>query len=369
MSRGRNSFLDKKHGRIYVDNPDLAKFLAGLDSGGGVLQEDLTVSFQGGIGGAEENTVYSAGTSLEDVLRAILTGVQSFGLSSLDLLDGSTVLTPGLSNTKLFEAGTETDVTAFTVTVEGANLFESGTGSLSVDTGSGPTVLATGLSISNNTLAGNTDNTVTLGGVAANDPNDSTEFYAFDFANDVVLSADWTVTNDLLDGGNATAQMTTEHVLPAFVLNMYDAEFDGLNPANGLTGWSAYLSNPAMAAFIGPLFQALTSTHITKQALRAGADYDGHTFVNTTVNIPGQYYGHWLCVPESARHLGTPSVVESTLNTPVSNAFSEDYTYTLPIGPSGLNIIAVDENVSYRMLRFQNTSMFTPEVNYTLSFS
>ena len=357
MSRGRNSFLDKKHGRIYVDNPDLAKFLAGLGSGGGVLQEDLTVSFQGGIGGAEENTVYSAGTSLEDVLRAILTGVQSFGLSSLDLLDGSTVLTPGESNTKLFEAGTETDVTAFTVTVDGANLFESGTGSLSVDTGSGPTVLATGLSISNNTLAGNTDNTVTLGGVAANDPNDSTEFYAFDFANDVVLSADWTVTNDLLDGGNATAQMTTEHVLPAFVLNMYDAEF---------LGWFGFLSNPALS---GPLFQALTSAHITKQALRAGADYDGHTFVNTTVNIPGQFYGHWLCVPESARHSGTPSVVESTLNTPVSNAFSEDYTYTLPIGPSGLNIIAVDENVSYRMLRFQNTSMFTPEVNYTLSFS
>lgn len=87
-SRGRFTPKNKpgKYNAIDVSSPQLAQFLAELEAGSSVLAEDLTATES--VGGVVANeTVFTAGTPLEDIIRLMLEGIPTAGLSGFQLLD------------------------------------------------------------------------------------------------------------------------------------------------------------------------------------------------------------------------------------------------------------------------------------------
>ena len=87
----KGSFIPRdqkgKHNRIVVDSPALAQFLTGLEAGSSTLTEAITVGEA--VGATELGQVFEKGTPLEDVLRAILEGIPTAGISFFQLLDDS----------------------------------------------------------------------------------------------------------------------------------------------------------------------------------------------------------------------------------------------------------------------------------------
>lgn len=73
---------------IRVNDPALAEFLKDLQGGGGgSLTADINATEN--VGGVDAPYLFEAGTPLEDILRQILEGVPTAGLTSFQLLDAS----------------------------------------------------------------------------------------------------------------------------------------------------------------------------------------------------------------------------------------------------------------------------------------
>jgi hypothetical protein len=82
----RGEFSSSNFKSLHAPNPKLAQYLRDLTAGGGVLTADLTASIA--AGGVEINDFFEAGTSLEDVIIAILSGVIQASVALLDVKDG-----------------------------------------------------------------------------------------------------------------------------------------------------------------------------------------------------------------------------------------------------------------------------------------
>ncbi len=355
-------------GRIEVESPQLADFLANLSAGGGsgVLEEDLTVTFDGGVGAAGEGQVFEAGTSLEEVLRTICTGATATpSLQGLELFSPTNVLlTSGLGQTFLFEAGTEVIAASYDVTLVSPESFEPAVNSLSVIQGGTTYNVDENETVNTTTseISGDFDVTTSLVVVAnqvSMGANASGDFpFTFGGAN-TSQTVTFTASANLLGGGSETDTVKMEHVLPAFVLNLSDAEWTGL---------VIYLENAPSA--VSTVIPTLGTIQCTKQTLQSKANYDGEPF-NNEGYVDAASQVHVLCVPSNTYHTGTPEVVSISGigSNVVSGGISQVYSnVSLPIGPAGLNMISVDANQDYNLYRFVNVSSFV-EDTLTLNFS
>lgn len=373
--RTKGTFKTDKFGRIEVESPQLADFLSSLSSGSaGVLLESLEVTFQGGVGGADEGYVFEAGTSLEDVLRVICTGVPSTALQGLDLYHGAVTKTAGSSNTFLFEVGTEVTLDNFDVTLVGVNEFEPAINKLEVSVQQDTFSLATDLTvdtatseIKDNFNEDNTaDYTATANVLTLGDATSDYFVSPSTSGGPVSMTASFTASASLLAGGEKTTSLSMQHVLPAFVLNIeqssldvilaMQATFPGITETTINSGIGA---NPQVAA-------------IVKQDLQSSSNYNNHPFTNEGGDLGIANVVHLLCVPKANFHAGTPTVTApgpTGAPSAVTGGITNVYEWDLDL--SALNIIQGFTGVAqtYTVCRFVNNSSWVTGVGeFSLNF-
>jgi len=369
--RTKGTFKTDKFGRIEVESPQLADFLSSLSSGSsGVLLEPLEVTFSGGVGGADEGYVFDEGTSLEDVLRVICTGVPSTALNNLDLYNGGTTQTSGNANTFLFEVGTEVSLDNFDMTLVGVSEFETDINSLEVSVQNNTFTLAENLTVNANAseIAGsfNVDNTadyaatanvLTLGAATSDyfvSPSTS--------GGAVSMTSSFTGSAALLAGGEKTTSLSMQHVLPAFVLNMLNTSFDTVLALNVIPTLIPFSINTAIASGVAS---------IVKQDLQAGSDYNNHPFTNDGGYLEMEEILHLLCVPKANFHSGTPQVkAPGATGVPAVVVGGIVAVHELDLDLQALGLIQGFTGVAqtYVLCEFVNTSAWEAGMDFTLNF-
>ena len=358
--RTKGTFKTDKFGRIEVESPQLADFLSSLSSGAsGVLLEPLEVTFQGGVGGADEGYVFDAGTSLEDVLRVICTGVPSTGLQGLDLYDGNATRTSGAGSTFLFEVGFEVSLDNFDVTLVGVNEFEPEINMLQVNVQNTPLVLAQNLTVDTDAseIAGsfNVDNTadgiatanvLTLGGLTS-------DFFVSPSTNGgaVSMESSFTARATLIDGGVKTTTLSMQHVLPAFVLNIKNTAF------NDVLLFASF-GQPTLVetSILGAISAGIAN--IIKQDLQEDSDYNNYDFSNEGGDLSQADILAVLCVPEASFHSGTPVVTGELAGSAseLVNAITAIHDIDLDLQSLGIINGFPGQAQAYRMVELTNPS-------------
>lgn len=365
--RTKGSF-ESDFGRIEVESPQLADFLSTLSSGGGsgVLLEDLTVTHTGGVGGADENTVFLAGTSLEEVIRVICTGVPATSLYDLDLYNSNTLLTTSNSDLKLFEAGQEIVITRYDASLNGVALFEPEINDLVFTTaGLEPVILSSDLPVDvpASEIAGDFE-------IGAGLTNSTTQLSLglptsdslLDLNTNGIVSRTYTFTGSaaLLAGGEEQTVTKFEHVLPAFVLNLPELV------------WSSISPNPSFGNIILQGHLAVDPNAFIKQELRSKSNYDGFTFNNEGANINAQGIIHFFLVPKASFHSGTPIVNQTTgIPGPIENGITNvvDIDLDLGLGNFGLGLIDnLEGSQTYTFIQFANDSAWVGGLELQLNF-
>ena len=370
--RTKGTFKTDKFGRIEVESPQLADFLSSLSSGSsGVLLEPLEVTFSGGVGGADEGYVFDEGTSLEDVLRVICTGVPSTALNGLDLYNGGTTQTSGTANTFLFEVGREVSLDNFDMTLVGVSEFETAINSLEVSVQNNTFPLAQNLTVDadaseivgsfnvdNTPTNAATANVLTLGAATSDyfvSPSTS--------GGAVSMTSSFTGSATLLAGGEKTTSISMQHVLPAFVLNMLDTSFASL-----LT--NAALSPALIPISINSAIVSLVAS-IVKQDLQEDSNYNNHPFTNDGGQLPLEEVLHFFCVPKANFHSGTPQVKAPGLQgAPAVVVGGISAIYELDLDLQALGLIQGFTGVAqtYVLCQYVNPSTWEAGMDFTLNF-
>lgn len=344
MPKRNGNFTDHKNRSVNVNNePLLAEFLDQLSGSGGELQEDLTCTIDGGIGGVEDNFTFTAGTPLEQVLIALLSGQPELALTGFELHSNdaaSSIINTGQSNP--YAAGTELTIGSikFGIT-DDAGAIGSNTGTLSfgddgtLDEASIPVPTGTNTydTTANNTV-GKTTSTLPL---SLNNA----------FRTQVITLS---LTTD--SGQTLTGTKQIYHALPAFLINVNDATLSAAIVE--ATFAAAPTSLPA-------LFVANTISTVTK--VDAQADYR-EVWANTEAD--------WAAYPGTARHYFMIPAVSpaqpsgSTFTYTIGGTVSTgDFTHVgqanFDMSPTGFNLINDPgaTAVAYNLHYFNNPSAIT----------
>lgn len=340
MSRKHPKFTDHKGNLVSVQNqPALADFLDQLSSGGGVLQEDLTCSIDGGIGGVEDGAVFEAGTSLEDVLIALFAGAPDLGLTQFSLYDETDTLI-GIGQSNVYAVGEEITIDQirfFVSDSEGA--IGSNTATLQFSTDGALTETGIPVSTSSNTYDTTANNT--LGKTTSDLP------FSFSYVyNTKIMSM--SIPTD--SGGTLNASATVYHAVPAFLLNLDET-----------TLAQATLEVIIGSGAEGSLVNA-AKVNTPLQKVSATGNYTG-TWSNTQSTWSGNpNVRHYFMIPAIAGASPSSASLTYTVGgTPASGDFTALGLYNIDVTASGWNLI--DDpgatSVPYRIFAWNNLSSIT----------
>jgi len=339
MSADSNQYVDHLGRKNSVRNENrLAAFLRNLKNSGGALTEDLTCTVDGGVGGVPETTFYEAGTTLELIIRELLTGVPALSLSTLILKDGATVIATGESGA--YAAGTNVSVTNITFVIsdsEGLVTTETGTfvpgSSLADETG---VTLVEGANAFDNT-------DVTYGATTSDAPFSwSNAFETKTIKIEAVAS----------DGTNLMAQKQLRFAQPAFLLNCTNSLAPGA-------------IEPAFAALIPTLFAAPTRvSFVTKVQATTKYNSSGVQFSNVETGWGGQPAGsisHFFCIPAAAGATPTGFTGYQIGGNSATGDFTDLGTHNLDLYTLGLSTDAGATAVPYLIGMWNTQSAITDQ--------
>lgn len=347
MPKRNGKFTDHKNRLVHVENePLLAEFLDQLSGSGGELQEDLTCTIDGGIGGIEDNFTFPAGTPLEDVLIALLSGqpelsLTGFALHSDDATNSAPINT-GQSNP--YAAGTELTIGSIKFAIsDDAGAIGSNTGTLSfgddgtLDEGSIPILTGTNSydSPADNTV-GKTTSTLPL------------------LLNNAFRTQTIKISVTTDSGQTLTGTKQIIHALPAFLINVNESSLSAAIVE------STFALDPTL---LPALFTSPNTIISTVTKVDAVADYR-EVWANTEADwtaYPAGTVRHYFMIPAV-----NPAQPGSTLTytiggTPGSGDFTTIGLANFNMSPTGFNLI--DDPgataVPYRLHYFNNLSSIT----------
>lgn len=346
MPKRNGKFTDHKNRLVHVENePLLAEFLDQLSGSGGELQEDLTCTIDGGIGGVEDNFTFTAGTPLEEVLITLLSGQPDLSLTGFELHSddaGGSVINTGQSNP--YAAGTELTIGSikFGITDE-AGAIGSNTGTLSY--GDDGTLDEASIPVPTGTNTYDTTANNTVGKTTSTLPLSLTNA----FRTQVIKL---NVTTD--SGQTLTASKQIIHALPAFLINVNE------NLLSAAIVESTFAFDPTL---LPALFTPPNTIISTVTKVDAQADYR-EVWANTEAD--------WLAYPGTARHYfmipavnpAQPSGSTFTYTVGGTTA-SGDFTFVgqanFDMSPTGFNLINDPgaTAVAYNLHYYNNPSSIT----------
>ena len=343
MSRKHGKFTDHTGNLVSVRNePKLADFLDQISSGGGVLEQDLTCSIDGGIGGVADGTTFEAGTSLEEVIIALFAGAPDLGLSQFTLYDENDVAL-GVGQSNVYAAGQEVTIGNIRFSIaDSEGVIGSNTGTLTFGNDGALTETSIPVTAGSNTYDTVADNT--LGKTTSDLP------FTFDYVyNTKIMSI--SIPTD--SGGTLNANANIYHAVPAFLLNVNE---QGL----ALNTLQAVLATPTPEA-VGPLVHA-NKVDTPLQKLNANGNYTGEW-----ANVQSTWSGntnvrHYFMIPGMAG--ATPTTLNYTIGGQVSAGdFTSVGLHTIDATAAGWNLI--DDPgataVPYRIFAFNNLSAITSQ--------
>lgn len=338
MARKHGKFTNHKKQVVSVRNePKLAEFLDSLSNASGELEEELVCTVDGGVGGIEDGQVFEAGTKIEDVLIALLSGTPSLAISGFKLYNASgDLIATGQANA--YAAGVEItlDDIAFTID-DSAGVIGSNTGTLQF---SDAALNETGITVTNGANTYDTTANQTFGKTTSTIP------HAYNYAYKT-QQISFQVPTD--SGTTLTSSATLYHALPCFMINVNENTMD-------LATFTTLLGvDPGVAA--ATFSPAVVST-VTK--VDAQADYTGIDWVNAEANWVGQTVRHYWFVPAVAG--ASPTTIGYTVGgTSATGDITQIGAYNLNMSSTGFNLIddAGATSVAYRIWYWANTNAIT----------
>lgn len=349
-------FVDHE-GRVVSVNNDrkLAEFLDTLSGSGGELQEDLTCTVDGGVGGVDTNVTFPAGTSLEKVLRDLLTGVPTLGISNLLFYSGDDGATGQLNtgNANPYPSGQELTLGSLKFNIaDAAGVVDATGGTLEFGTNTALTV--TGIATVDGTNTHDLAANVTVGQFGSDIPMD------FNTARKV-LNLNLSVTTST--GETLTANKQIVHAMPAFIVNVDASSYGG----------QSFFSTIA-SFFVSTGGSGLVTVISHKQILDDAADYRVN-FAPDEANWSGNTnVQHFILIPSAvgAQPTGTTPSYEIPGLGPGSTSDPDLISvgqYTLDLSPAGYNLIA-DAGATaapYQVFYWKNASSLTSSSSFTLT--
>lgn len=338
MARKSGNFTNHKDQTVNVRNEaKLAEFLDQLSDASGELEEELTCTVDGGVGGVEDGQVFPAGTKIEEVLIALFAGTPSLAISGFKLYNESGDLI-ATGQTNAYAAGVEItlDDIAFNID-DSAGVIGSNTGTLQF---SDTALNETGITVANGANTYDTTANQTFGKTTSTLP------HAYDYAYKT-QQISFQVPTD--SGTTLTSNATLYHALPCFMINVNETTMD-------LATFTALLGlDPAVAALT---FNPAVVSTVTK--VDAQADYTGIDWVNTEATWEGQTVRHYWFVPAVAG--ASPTTIGYTVGgTGATGDITQIGAYSLDMSSAGFNLIddAGATSVSYRIWYWANTNAIT----------
>ncbi len=339
MSAESNQYVDHLGRKNSVRNENrLAAFLRNLKNSGGALTEDLTCTVDGGVGGVPETTFYAAGTTLELIIRELLTGVPTLSLSTLILKDGATVIATGESGA--YAAGTNVSVTNITFVIsdtEGLVTTETGTfvpgSSLTDETG---VPLVEGANAFDNT-------DVTYGATTSDAPFTWTNAFETKTIKIEAVAS---------DGTNLMAQKQLRFAQPAFLINSTN-----VIPAASMSA--------VFSGLKGALFgTAQRESFVSKVQATAKYNSVGVQFSNVETgwgSYPAASISHFFCIPAATGATPTVFTGYQVGGNSATGDFTDLGTHTLDLYTYGLSTDTGATAVSYRVGMWNTQSAITDQ--------